>query len=147
MKKTMLLLMFMLLSRTTLAADLTVTDPWVRLVPPVAHASAAYLTLHNDTAADASVIAVTSDAADKSDLHGTRMQDGKMVMYHLDSVVVPAHGQFSFAPGGAHIMLMGLKRPLKAGQHVNIVLHLADGDSIQVAAPVRDMRGQMTPMH
>lgn len=146
MKRTILLLMFMLLSRSALATDLTVTDSWVRLVPPVSHASAAYLTLYNGTATNLSVIAVTCDAAAKSDLHGTRMRDGKMVMFHLDSVVVPAHGRFSFAPGGAHIMLMGLKRLLKPGQHVNIILHLANGDSIQVDAPVRDMRGRMMPM-
>jgi len=147
MKKAMLVLSFMLFSHTAFAADLGVTDPWVRLMPPVAHATAAYMTLHNATASDIRILAVTCDAAAKSDLHDTRMQDGKMVMYHLDSVLVPAHGQFSFTPGHAHIMLMGLHNPLKVGQHVNIVLHLADGDSIRVRAPVRDMRGKMMHMH
>jgi len=146
MRKAILVLTFMLIAKSALAADLGVTDPWVRLMPPVAQTSAAYMTLHNPTASDIAVVGVTSDAAAKADLHGMRMQDGKMVMYHLDSVVVPAHGEFSFAPGGAHIMLIGLKQPLRSGQEVNIVLHLTDGENIPMLAPVRDMRGKRMHM-
>lgn len=140
MKRTLFILALLVLARPAAAAELTAHDAWVRLMPPVAQSSAAYMTLKNDSGVDVSVIGVTSDAASATDLHAMRMQDGRMVMFPMESVIVPAHGQFSFAPGGVHIMLMGLRQPLKPGQHVNIVLHLSDGESMLVRVPVRDMR-------
>lgn len=143
----LLLSLAMLASAGASAAEVSVVDPWVRLVPPASHASAAYLTLKNDGDHDVSVIGVSSDAATGSDLHGMRMNEGRMVMFRVESVVVPAHGRFSLVPGGMHIMLMGLKQPLKPGQAVDIVLYLSDGSSLPVQAPVRDMRPGGMHMH
>lgn len=149
MKKILFVLATLLLAQTASAADLVARDARVRLMPPVAQSSAAYMTLKNTADSDINIIGVTTDAAASSDLHAMRMQDGKMVMFALDSVSIPAHGEFSFAPGGFHIMLMGLSRPLHEGDVVNIVLHLADGGAFTVQAPVRDMRmgKQMHGMH
>lgn len=149
MKKTLFALFTLLLAQTATAGELSARDAWVRLMPPVAQSTAAYMTLKNTGDADISIIAVTTDAAATSDFHAVRMQDGKMIMFPLESVIVPANGEFSFVPGGFHIMLMGLDKPLDAGDIVNIVLYLADGESLKVQAMVRDMRnaGRQHGMH
>jgi len=149
MKRILFVLATLLFAQPATAAGLVARDAWVRLMPPVAQSSAAYMTLKNTTGSDISIIGVTTDAATSSDLHAMRMRDGRMVMFALDSVSIPSHGEFSFAPGGFHIMLMGLSRPLHEGDVVHIVLHLADGSSFTVQAPVRDMRmgKQMHGMH
>jgi len=140
MKRMLLALSILLSSQVAYADDIVVKDAWVRLMPSVAQNSAAYMTLKNTSDSDISITAVSTDAASSNDFHTMRMKDGKMVMFPVASVIVPAHGEFSFVPGGFHIMLMGLSRELHEGDVVNIELSLADGEILQVQAIVRDMR-------
>jgi copper(I)-binding protein len=58
-------------------------------------------------------------------------------MVPLREVVVPAKGKLEFKPGGKHIMLMGLKRALKVGEKVPLVLKLDGGQSLTVQAVVK----------
>ncbi len=140
MKRVLLALLILLSAQAAYATDMVAKDAWVRLMPSVAQNSAAYMTLKNTSDSDISIIGVSTDAASSNNFHTMRMQDGKMVMFSVDSVIVPAHGEFSFMPGGFHIMLMGLSRELHEKDVVNIVLSLADGTHFKVQAVVRDMR-------
>ena len=64
-------------------------------------------------------------------------RDGKMTMRITDAVTVPADGQVALLSGGTHLMLMGLRRELKAGDEVALVLRFADDTVKRVVAPVR----------
>jgi len=150
MKWVLLALLILLPAQAAYAADMMVKDAWVRLMPPVAQNSAVYMTLKNMSDADIRIVDVSTDAASSNGFHTMRMQDGKMVMHHVDSVIVPAQGEFSFVPGGFHIMLAGLSRELHEKDVVNVVLTLADGGHFTLQAVVRDMRmghGQHGGMH
>lgn len=122
------------------ASEVVVKDAWVRLSPPVAKDTAAYLTVQNRGGEALRIVAVSCDAANSAGLHGMRMDGAKMMMFALPSVDVPKQGEAVFAPGGSHIMLMGLKYPLKPGEHVGLDLQLSNGDVVHVIAEVRDMR-------
>lgn len=130
------------------AADsgLTAVDPWVRVAimpdsapaegaPPVN--GAAYLVLRNGTGEDDALVAVESAVSDTVELHTVSMDDGIMRMRAVDAVPVPAGGEGVLAPGGFHIMLIGLHAPLLEGDTVQLTLRLQSGRTLQLAAPVR----------
>lgn len=136
----------MLLSVSAVAADaakgVTAGDAWVRLVPPVARNSAAYMVLDNKTADAAALVSAQSDAAEVVEVHETSMHDGVMRMQQVKSLVVESGAQVELKPGGYHIMLINLKQPLKAGSDVNISLTFDNGQVLQLSAPVKAMAGK-----
>ncbi|MDQ6979405.1 MAG: copper chaperone PCu(A)C [Mariprofundaceae bacterium] len=141
MKKTYLLLLAACLyAQPLLAADITVDKAWVRLSPPVADSTAAYATIHNNSNTAITLTGAASNIAKKTELHSMDMSKGTMRMVKLDTITLAAHDTITLAPGKQHLMLMGLKHPLHAGDNVELRLIRANGTAIVIQAPVRDMR-------
>lgn len=117
--------------------ELTVKDAWAR--PPLApqNNTAIYMILENPSATPRSVVSVSTDDADKAELHEMSTEGNMMRMAPVKEVAVPAKGSVEFKPGGFHIMLFGLKKTVKPGDRVNLVLTLNDGKSVPVMATVR----------
>jgi copper(I)-binding protein len=84
-----------------------------------------------------SVVSVTTQDAEKAELHEVRMESGMMTMMPTKEITVPARGSVELKPGGLHVMFFGLKKPLQPGDQVSLVLKLNDGVSVPVAATVR----------
>jgi len=124
-------------------AEVIVVQAWVRMPPPVADTSAAYMILRNEDDRDIAVDRVSSDVSTTSEIHTVLKQGAMMRMSVVNVMSVPAHGVVKLEPGGLHIMLTGLKRKLKQGEGVNLVLHFTDGSALKVVAPVRDPRHPM----
>ena len=113
---------------------LEVKQAWSR--PAAAGANGVgYLTLINHGKADA-LVAVEATVAQKVEMHTASMAGGVMTMSREDRVPVPAGGKVSFAPGGRHLMLVGLKRALHPGDHVAATLRFASGTTLKVDLPV-----------
>lgn len=140
MKKVLLAFLLLPFTQAAYATDVIVKDAWVRLSPPVAQSTAAYMVVQNQGAQSVKLIGVSSATATSADMHGTRMEGHRMVMFPLHEVEVPPNGMAQFTPGGSHVMLMGLKHPLKEGEAIEIVFQLSNGEILTVVAPVRDMR-------
>lgn len=113
------------------AAEIEAVKPWSR--PAAAgQTGVGYVTLVNHgKAADALVGADSPDAA-KVEMHASSMAGGVMKMTPEARTPIPAGGQVSFAPGGRHLMLVGLKRPLKIGDKVPATLKFASGATLKV---------------
>jgi copper(I)-binding protein len=111
-------------------AGIEAVRPWSR--PAAAGANgAAFLTLVNHGPADA-LVSVDSAVAAKAELHDSSMAGGMTSMRRETRVPLPAGGSVSFAPGGRHIMLVGLKRALHLGDRVPATLHFASGKALKV---------------
>ena len=118
--------------------ELTVADAWVRLAPPTAPVMAGYLTLAN-TGKDAVTLRGGSSADfERVELHNMTHENGVMQMRKLDAIEVPPGGEVALAPGGMHLMLIGPKHSLVAGDQVEIVLQVCDGQQQTVSLPVRE---------
>ena len=116
------------------ASSLTARDAWVKAAAAKAM-TAGFGTVANPSGAAAHVIAATSPLADAVQLHEVVMKDGAMVMQEKPGGFVIAPGaSLSLAPGGNHLMLIGLKKAVKPGQTVPITLITADGGRIAVKA-------------
>ena len=122
-------------------AQLMADGAVVRMPPPVADTAAGYVTLNNHGDKDVVLVGASSPVADSTEFHGSTMMNGMMHMNEMKEVVVPAHGKIEFGPGGNHIMLIGLRQELEAGQMVPITVNLSDGNTLAIEAEVKDMRG------
>ena len=123
-------------SNLALASDIQLSNPVVRAMPPGAPASGAYVTLMNHSKHERYLIGAESDVADAVEVHLSEMQGDTMKMYQVEQVQVPAHGQAQLKPGSYHIMLVGLKKTLKAGDQVNFTLIMKNGERLPMTAPV-----------
>ena len=117
-------------------AKLRVTDAWVRTPNPAVDVAGAFLTLENDTSAPVALVAVSSRQAKVMEMHETKIVDGMMTMEKVDRIVVPPHGTTRLKPGGSHLMLFELARPLLSP--VELTMRFDDGTVITTQAEVRD---------
>ena len=119
-------------AQTYQAGDLTLTDAFS--YPTTGRSGAGYFTLTNDGAADA-LLGVEADYP-KVMLHKSMMKDGVMTMEHQMRVVVPPQGEIEFAPGGYHVMFMGLKEGWGVGDDIKATLIFETSGSLDVTFKV-----------
>jgi copper(I)-binding protein len=120
------------------AAAIAVEDAWLRSARPGQRNAAGYLRVRS-SAADRLVGArPPADLAERGELHTMRMDGDVMVMREVDAFDLKPGQPLAFAPGGNHLMLMGLKRPLPAGETVTVVLVFEKAGEVLVRMPVRD---------
>jgi hypothetical protein len=129
------LFVWLALATGAAAAEVEITQPWARATPGAAANGAVYLSVTSQ-AEDTAIIAAASPAAKAAGLHGHEMDGDVMRMRALESVPLPAGETVTFAPGGLHIMLMGLADPLVEGESLALTLTFADGDTASVSVPV-----------
>ncbi len=100
--------------------QIAVDHAWARATPGKSDIGAAYVTIHSPTADR--LVAASTPVAKKAELHTMEMSGMVMKMRPIAGIDIPAGQSVSLAPGGMHIMLMGLKQPLKAGQSFPLTL-------------------------
>lgn len=99
----------------------TIQNAWVRPTNAGQDVGAAYMTLTSTK--DVALTRVESDVSDSVEIHSMTMQNGVMKMRMLDTLPLTAGKPYKLAPGGFHLMLFDLKKPLSVGEQVNFVLH------------------------
>jgi periplasmic copper chaperone A len=131
-------LLFLLLT-TAMTAEpaLAVAKSWARATAPSAVNGAIFLTLVNTSETEARVTAAASPVAGHVELHGHRAIPGGVEMYRMEAITVPAKGRIDLVPGGMHIMLLGLKSPLKEGTTLTLDLTVGGTDvPLHIEVPV-----------
>lgn len=101
------------------AGDLRIMHPWARATN--GDVTAVYMKIMNNGPTADRLLRVTTDFGQAA-FHETKEDGGVTKMRPVDSVTIPAKKEISFQPGGLHIMLMGLKRPLAEGFGVPMTL-------------------------
>ena len=120
------------------ASPITVMQPWARATPPGAPTAAAYLTIMNHGTEPDVLVAASSPQAERVEFHLTTMDNGVMKMRPATrGIAVPAGGTVELKPdGGYHVMLGGLKAPLRSGTMLPVTLRFAKAGSIEVVFAV-----------
>jgi hypothetical protein len=116
---------------------ITVQDVWTRATPGNAKTAAVYFTAINRGGESDRIVSASSPASDRADMHTTIRDGDIMRMRRVISVDVPAGGRATFKPNGFHVMLTGLKAPLKAGDTVPLTLHFDHAGDLTVTVTVR----------
>jgi copper(I)-binding protein len=123
------------------AAQVTVTDPWARATVAGQKATGAFMQLTSAT--NAVLIDAASPVAKIVEIHEMKMDAGVMKMAAVEKLPLPAGKPVALAPGGYHVMLMDLTRPLKEGETIPLTLTVTDASGrtqkIEVRAAVRGL--------
>lgn len=120
--------------------DIVVSEAWARMAPNGRN-GAVFMTIENRRPAGTAIVSAASPAARVVELHEMAMQGDVMRMRKIEKIALPASQPVKLQPGGLHVMLIGLVKPLEAGEHVALTLTLEDGTDIRVSATVRAMGG------
>ena len=135
-----LLTISLLLSACEQNHGVAISDNWVRANAPGQSVGAAYMTLLS--AQDSTMVKVESDIAGSVEIHSMKMEDGVMKMRMLEELPLKAGEQEKLAPGGFHLMLFDLKKPLTVGESVNFTLSFKNTagkiTQQQVTLPIED---------
>ncbi len=125
---------------TAAQAQVTVKDAWARGTVPAAKASGAFLQIESKT--DARLVDVRTPVA-TAELHEMKMADNRMQMNRVAGIDLPAGKPVNLAPGGYHVMLMGLKNQLKEGDTVPLTLVIEQKggkrENVEVQVPVKPL--------
>lgn len=123
--------------------DLVIVEPHSRQTPKHARAGVGYLTIRNEGAEADRLVSVACDCAMMTQIHVTENDGGVMRMRELaDGIEIPAGGEISLAPGGAHLMFMGLDGPFVADKPFAATLTFERAGSIDVEFDVRPLRAK-----
>lgn len=97
------------------SAGVTVAHPWARATPGGVKNGVAFMEIRTAAGVEDKLVAAASPVAERVEIHTHINEDGVMKMRKVDSVAVKAGSKVTLRPGADHVMLMGLKAPLKEG--------------------------------
>lgn len=136
----------MLLTLNAYAGDIQVENAWSRATAPGQDTAMADLTI--TSVKDARLVGFSSPACKKGEIHSMTHENGMMKMREMSSIELPAGRHVGLEAGGYHLMLVGLKAPLKAGESVPLTLNVMIGAKevkVEVAAQVKPLT-EVAPM-
>ncbi|SHG46594.1 copper chaperone PCu(A)C [Streptoalloteichus hindustanus] len=118
------------------ADTLQISGGWVKL-PPKKDVTAGYLKLRNAGPAADALVGVTTDVATKAELHTMQPTgNGAEKMVQVNEIPLPPGQEIELRSGGLHLMLVGMKKDLVAGEQVPVELAFASGKKVPLRLPV-----------
>lgn len=150
MKSTIAALVFAIVSLTAAGASadssgIAVEHAWARASPKGAVTGGAYVTIVNNGSSDDRLLSVSSPAAERIQFHSETNDNGVAKMVQLLTIDVPAGGSFAFKPGGTHMMMTGLKQPLREGESVQLFLTFEKAGVVEATARIGKIAAMVDP--
>lgn len=109
----------------------------MRALPPGQPTAAAYVTLHNPSGSAVVLTGGSTPAAALVEIHQSSQEDGMWRMRKLGGLEIPAGGSVSMTPGGVHLMLFDLGKPLREGDSIPLQLEFDTGETLDVVIEVK----------
>jgi copper(I)-binding protein len=128
-------------------AQVEIENPWSRATPPGAKVAAGYLTIRNKSASPDRLVGASSAIAGRVETHVVEKQGEILRMREVKGYDVPAKGSFELKPGGAHLMLVDITRPLKAGERIPVVLRFQSAGEIKTEFEVKALSASKAHGH
>ena len=128
------ILVFAVAGTATAQTPIVIDHPWSRAT--TGRVGVVYMTIKNTGNTDDRLVAAAAPVAGKAELHTMTEENGVMKMRPLPAIEVKAAAEASLKPGGMHLMLMGLKAPLKEGASFPLTLTAEKAGKIEVTVPV-----------
>ena len=120
------------------AGNIVITDPVLRVATAQARTGAGFMTISNSGKQADRLLSAASDIAAVTQLHATIREGNVMQMREQgQGVVIPAASRVAFAPGGLHVMFIGLKAPVSPGQLVKVTFKFEKAGAVDVALTVQ----------
>jgi copper(I)-binding protein len=116
-----------------------IENAWARATPGMAKNGGAYLTVVNAGKSRDRLVAATADVAKRVEVHTHINDNGIMRMRQVDGIDLPAGGTIQMKPGGYHVMLIGLHKPLKKGERFPVTLVFEKAGEVKTSVEVRSV--------
>lgn len=127
---------------------LVINRPWARATVTVQKVGAGYLTIRNEGAEADRLTGARATVAPTVELHTHEIDaEGVARMRQLEAIDLPAGASVELAPGGLHLMLIGLSGPLQEGQTFPLTLVFERAGEVVVEVAVRAIRGDAGGQH
>jgi copper(I)-binding protein len=135
---------FLLISRVpaqqVTSANMVVTQAWSRATPSGSKVAGGYLMIENKGQVADKLLSASTDAAKRLEIHEMAVNDGVMTMRPVENGLMIEPGRtVKFAPGGLHLMFVGLLAPLKQGDQTPASLKFERAGEIKVFFEVQAM--------
>lgn len=142
MKRTVIFLLSaaLLLGACGAKEGIEVRDAWARTSTQGMN-SAVYFVIQNHNAQADELIGAASDAADAVEIHESKMEGDVMMMNRVEAIALEPSTKVELKPGGYHVMLIGLKQDLNAGDEIEVTLQFRNAPDLTIKATVRDADG------
>ena len=127
-------------------AQVSVEQAWSRATPPGARIGVGFMQLRNSGSTAERVVGASSPVSGRVEMHVTTREGDVVTMRQVKSFAIPPGGVFELKPGGAHLMLTDLRRPLKQGERVPLTLQLEKGGELRFDLTVEAL-GARRPAH
>ena len=118
-------------------AELEISNPWIKNLPPSVPVRAGYMTLHNPQSKTVSIVSLSSDAFGSIEIHQTIAQDGMMRMEQVPALKIEPDSTVQLAPGGLHLMMMNPIEPTRIGDTIEILILIDDGSEQKLEMRVK----------
>jgi copper(I)-binding protein len=131
----------LLLTTLSVQAEVTINDAWIRATVPQQMATGAFFQIKSTT--DARVVSVQTAAAGVAEIHEMKMENNVMKMRAIEHLELAAGKMVELKPGGYHLMLMDIKKQIKAGDVIPLTLVVEGKDkkreSIEIQLKARSL--------
>src|SRR6516225_4894213 len=119
------------------ADDISVKQAWSRATPKGAQVAGGYLTIENHSPSPDRLISAATPAATKIEIHEMTTLNGIMVMRPVEGgLTIPPGASVTLAPGGSHLMFIGINAPFSEGEHIAAALMFEKAGKIDVTFDV-----------
>lgn len=119
--------------------DIYVDHPYARATVPGQTSGGAYLTLENQGSNADTLVVAQSPAAQSVEIHTMAMTDNVMRMREVTAIDIKPKEKIVMQPGdGYHLMLIGLKAPLKTGDKLPLTLTFRKAGKVETSITVED---------
>jgi hypothetical protein len=119
------------------ASGVSVTNPWAPPSPAGVDVAAGYVTLRNNEDAEDQLLSASSPRATSVEIHEMTMDGAVMRMRAMPSLPIPAHGEVTLAPGGMHLMFIGVAQPFAVDEQIPVTLTFANAGQVELVLSVR----------
>ena len=118
------------------AGSIMVGQPWSRPTPPAVSAGAVYFTITNTGSRADRLMSLSTPVARTVEIHETLREHGNVRMHPVATIGCAPGASVAIAPGGMHVMLLGLTSPLVAGEVFPLTLKFRDAGILQIPVTV-----------
>ena len=126
--------------------DIQVRHPWSRATPPGAKVAAGYMEIRNNGRQPDRLLSAATTVAQRVEIHVTERDGEVMKMRQVKALEIPARERYELRPGGAHLMLVDIVRPLKKGDRFTLKLAFERAGELEVELEVQEL-GSRRPHH
>jgi len=126
--------------------DLQVRHPWSRATPPGAKVAVGYMEIRNRGTQPDRLLSASTAAAKRVEMHVTQREGEVTKMRQVQSFEIPARERYALRPGGAHLMLVDIVRPLQKSERFTMKLRFERAGELEIELEVQEL-GSRHPRH